>query len=134
MLLKKRELKRKGHQHKIPPEGMTACRRDRLGSLRYESEGQAHKRAILLSRGSTKEGCRSWTLKDGKNLDMQREWGRGGHFGRGWGVAEGKVRRASRKPRRMPAGEWWFKGVEGSREARRAPGNEDISVHRVGTR
>lgn len=49
------------------------------------------------------------------------------------GAAEGKGRRASVKPRRMPAGEWRFKGVEGSGEARRAPGSEDISVHRVGT-
>ena len=62
----------------------------RLENMHYEFEGQAHKWAILLTRGSTKRGCLHWVLKDGKNVDTQMEWGGGGISGRGVGGSKGE--------------------------------------------
>lgn len=62
---------------------MTACWVRRLENTHYESEGQAHKGAILLSRGSTKEAL--------SELDLE-----------GWeesGCAEGVGRRGSQAGR-----------------------------------
>lgn len=66
-----------------------------LENMHYKFARQAHKWTILLGRGSTKKSCLRWVLKDGKNVDTQREWGGGGHF-RQWRGS--KVRRWSRRP------------------------------------
>lgn len=93
-VLLKKTVKRKRQQHKIPRKGTTACRMSGLGSMSLK--GRLTNGSFCSAEVQQKRGCLSGTLKDGKNLDMQREWGGEGIAGgRGW-LAEVKVRRVSK--------------------------------------
>lgn len=87
VFFQKTEVEGKRQEHKIHPEGMTPRQRSRPESAHYESEGQAHKWVILLSRQSTKDGLFESGLRGWEEC-RYTDGGAEGISGRGAGGGE----------------------------------------------